>query len=68
MAGIDDEQAGEAVDVPLAGGVEDVVAFAAGVGVPAEFRGLVFGEILVFIVVLAAAYAYAWRKGVFTWR
>ncbi len=42
--------------------------FAAGVGIPAEFRGLVFGEILVFIVVLAAAYAYAWRKGVFTWR
>ena len=42
--------------------------FAAGVGVPADFRGLVFGEILVFIVVLAAAYAYAWRKGVFTWR
>jgi len=37
-------------------------------GIPAEFRGLVFGEILVFIVVLAAAFAYAWRKGVFEWR
>ena len=37
-------------------------------GIPAEFRGLVFGEILVFIVILAAAFAYAWRKGVFEWR
>ncbi len=37
-------------------------------GVPAEFRGLIFGEILVFILVLAAAFAYAWRKGVFAWR
>jgi NADH-quinone oxidoreductase subunit A len=37
-------------------------------GIPAEFRGLVFCEILVFIAVLAAAFAYAWRKGVFEWR
>lgn len=37
-------------------------------GVPPEFRGLVFGEILVFVAVLTAAFAYAWRKGVFTWR
>jgi NADH-quinone oxidoreductase subunit A len=37
-------------------------------GIPHEFRGLVFGEILVFIIVLAAAFAYAWRKGVFEWR
>jgi NADH-quinone oxidoreductase subunit A len=37
-------------------------------GIPREFRGLVFGEILVFILVLAAAFAYAWRKGVFEWR
>ncbi len=37
-------------------------------GIPAEFRGLVFWEILVFIVILAAAFAYAWRKGVFEWR
>ena len=37
-------------------------------GIPLEFRGLVFGEILVFILVLAAAFAYAWRKGVFAWR
>ena len=34
-------------------------------GIPAEFRGLVFWEIIIFIVILAAAFAYAWRKGVF---
>lgn len=38
------------------------------VGIPPEFRSLVFGEILVFIAVLAAAFAYAWKKGVFEWR
>jgi len=37
-------------------------------GIPPEFRNLVFVEILVFIAILAAAYAYAWRKGVFEWR
>ena len=37
-------------------------------GIPAVFRNLVFGEILVFIAILAAAFAYAWRKGVFEWR
>jgi NADH-quinone oxidoreductase subunit A len=59
-------------DIPVA-----VAAVAAGPdvapslpppGIPVEFRGLVFGEILVFIIVLAAAFAYAWRKGVFEWR
>jgi NADH-quinone oxidoreductase subunit A len=37
-------------------------------GIPAEFRGIVFVEILVFVAILAAAFAYAWRKGVFEWR
>jgi NADH-quinone oxidoreductase subunit A len=37
-------------------------------GIPAEFRGLVFWEIMVFIAILGAAFAYAWRKGVFEWR
>lgn len=37
-------------------------------GIPAVFRGLVFWEIFVFIVILAGAFAYAWRKGVFEWR
>jgi NADH-quinone oxidoreductase subunit A len=37
-------------------------------GIPAEFRGWVFWEIVLFVMVLAAAFAYAWRKGVFEWR
>ncbi len=49
-------------------GVVAVAAAPALPGIPREFRGLVFGEILVFILVLAAAFAYAWRKGVFEWR
>lgn len=44
------------------------VAGYAATGIPAAFHGLVFGEILIFIAVLAAAFAYAWRKGVFEWR
>jgi NADH-quinone oxidoreductase subunit A len=43
-------------------------AAAAVAGIPPEFRALVFWEILVFVAILAAAYAYAWRKGVFEWR
>jgi NADH-quinone oxidoreductase subunit A len=31
-------------------------------------RGLVFGEAMVFIALLALGFAYAWRKGVFRWR
>jgi NADH-quinone oxidoreductase subunit A len=31
-------------------------------------RGLVFGEVLVFVALLAAGFVYAWRKGVFQWR
>ena len=34
----------------------------------AEFGRLVFVEVLVFLVTLAVAYVYAWRKGVFSWR
>jgi len=30
--------------------------------------GPVFWEVLVFLVTLAVAYVYAWRKGVFKWR
>jgi NADH-quinone oxidoreductase subunit A len=37
-------------------------------GIPPVLRNLVFGEIVVFVIVLAAAFAYAWRKGVFEWR
>ena len=45
-----------------------VPALPANTGIPPEIRGLVFGEILFFIAVLTAAFAYAWRKGVFEWR
>jgi NADH-quinone oxidoreductase subunit A len=31
-------------------------------------RALVFGELLVFIGLLAAGLVYAWRRGVFQWR
>jgi NADH-quinone oxidoreductase subunit A len=37
----------------------------AGIGLT---RGLVFGEAMVFIALLAAAVVYAWRRGVFQWR
>jgi NADH-quinone oxidoreductase subunit A len=43
-------------------------AVRAQAGIPPVFRNLVFGEIVVFIVILAAAFVYAWRKGVFEWR
>src|SRR4051794_25912011 len=31
-------------------------------------RGLVFGEVVSFVFLLAASFVYAWRKGVFRWR
>lgn len=31
-------------------------------------RGLVFGEVIVFISLLVLGFIYAWRKGVFQWR
>jgi NADH-quinone oxidoreductase subunit A len=31
-------------------------------------RGLIFGEVLVFIALLFLGFVYAWRKGVFQWR
>lgn len=31
-------------------------------------RGLIFGEVLVFLGLLALGLVYAWRKGVFQWR
>jgi NADH-quinone oxidoreductase subunit A len=46
-------------------GVTTAVTFP---GIPPVFRWLVFGEIVVFVAVLAAAFAYAWKKGVFEWR
>jgi NADH-quinone oxidoreductase subunit A len=31
-------------------------------------RGLVFGEVMLFLALLVLGYVYAWRKGVFQWR
>jgi NADH:ubiquinone oxidoreductase subunit 3 (subunit A) len=36
--------------------------------IPAEFKHIVFWEVIVFLATLAVAYGYAWRKGVFRWR
>jgi NADH-quinone oxidoreductase subunit A len=46
----------------------ELVIEGSSVGIPAAFRGWVFWEIMVFIAILAAAFGYAWRKGVFEWR
>jgi NADH-quinone oxidoreductase subunit A len=48
----------------------DSIPGAAGVaaGIPAEFRGWVFAEVMAFVMILAGAFGYAWRKGVFEWR
>jgi NADH-quinone oxidoreductase subunit A len=37
-------------------------------GITPIFRALVFWEIMVFVAILTAAFAYAWKKGVFEWR
>src|SRR5579862_237212 len=31
-------------------------------------RGLVFGEVMLFLALLMLGFVYAWRKGVFQWR
>ena len=46
-------------------GIDAAVAAVGGAGYT---RGLVFGEVLVFIGLLALGLVYAWRKGVFQWR
>jgi NADH:ubiquinone oxidoreductase subunit 3 (subunit A) len=35
---------------------------------PAGLGSYVFWEVLIFLITLAVAYVYAWRKGVFRWR
>ena len=37
-------------------------------GIEPEFRNLVFVAVMFLVVLLTAADAYAWRKGVFEWR
>jgi NADH-quinone oxidoreductase subunit A len=48
-------------------GIDAAVAAAHSVGAGLS-RGLVFGEAMVFIGLLAAGLVYAWRRGVFQWR
>jgi NADH-quinone oxidoreductase subunit A len=60
--------AAEAAPAAVAEVASAPFASAGPMGIPAEFRALVLLEILVFVAILAAALAYAWRKGVFTWR
>jgi NADH-quinone oxidoreductase subunit A len=43
-------------------------ATADGFALPVTLRRVVFWEIIIFLVTLAVAYVYAWRKGVFQWR
>ena len=35
---------------------------------PASLNWVVFWEVMVFLITLAVAYVYAWRRGVFRWR
>ena len=54
-------------------GIDAAVASAAHLSATAGHtigygRGLVFGEVLVFIALLFLGFVYAWRRGVFGWR
>ena len=49
-------------------GIDAAVGDAVKNGLTGYSRGLVFGEALVFIGLLALGLVYAWRKGVFRWR
>jgi NADH-quinone oxidoreductase subunit A len=49
-----------------AAGIDAAVSAATSAGIGLT-RGLVFGEALVFIGLLAAGFVYAWRRGVFQW-
>jgi NADH-quinone oxidoreductase subunit A len=48
-------------------GIDAAVAAAQASGIGLT-RPLIFAEVLLFIVLLAAGFAYAWRRGVFQWR
>jgi NADH-quinone oxidoreductase subunit A len=46
-------------------GAEEAAPLAASID---PFRTAIFWQVIVFLVTLAVAYVYAWRKGVFRWR
>src|SRR5436190_21136272 len=48
-------------------GIDAAVATAAAAGIGLS-RSLIFGEVLIFIALLAAGLVYAWRRGVFQWQ
>jgi NADH-quinone oxidoreductase subunit A len=48
-------------------GIDAAVAAAEAAGIGLT-RALIFGEVLVFIGLLAGGLVYAWRRGVFQWR
>jgi len=51
------------------GGIDAAVRQAASMAEPLGYsRLLVFGEVMVFVGLLALGLVYAWRKGVFQWR
>ncbi len=50
-------------------GIDAAVRQAAAAAEPLGYtRGLVFGEVMVFMALLALGLVYAWKKGVFQWR
>lgn len=48
-------------------GIDASIAAAEQVGITLS-RGVIFGEVMVFIALLGVGLVYAWRKGVFQWR
>ena len=57
-----------AVAANNASGIDAAVKGAREQGLEGYSRLLVFGEVMVFIGLLAVGLVYAWRKGVFKWR
>lgn len=57
------EESASATGTPLPAGIDRAVQ-----NHLVSSRGLVFGEVMVFIALLGLGFAYAWRKGVFRWR
>ncbi len=45
-----------------------VSAYAKTGGIPLELRGIVFGSMVAFLVLMAISYIYEWRRGGFRWR
>ena len=45
-----------------------VAAYATEGGIPVELRTIVFLEMCSFLVLIAVAYTYEWRRGGFRWR